>query len=69
MDTFLSLGPIRNFPYPIVDESGFKGKLGEINLETDMTDIMQIGVTLSKYGLKFSLAKRDVDILVISEVN
>jgi thiol-disulfide isomerase/thioredoxin len=57
--------------YPIVDETGFKGKLGKIEfkLEQGTLDYRNLGPLLEKYGLKFTIEERETDILVISRYN
>jgi thiol-disulfide isomerase/thioredoxin len=54
-------------PYPIRDETGLKGNLGHISFEADMNSLSSINQQLAKYGLKFSLAQRETDVLVISD--
>jgi thiol-disulfide isomerase/thioredoxin len=53
------------FPYPILDETDFKGKLGEINFETNVNDYHALGEQFAKYGINFSIKAREVDVLVI----
>lgn len=54
--------------YPIIDETSFKGYLGEINIvETDMNDIQKVGNELRIHGIEFSLQDREVEILVIRD--
>ncbi|WP_165973366.1 TlpA disulfide reductase family protein [Pedobacter sp. ok626] len=55
--------------YPIVDESGFIGKLGRIsiNLTDDKLNYINMGKLLLEYGLKFNIEERETDILVISK--
>jgi len=57
----------KNFSYPIVDESGFKGKLGKISFEGNIKDYKKLGEMLDKYGLEFSIQEREVPVLVVSD--
>ena len=54
-------------PYPLRDETGLKGNLGHIAFEGDMNSLEVINKNLSQYGMKFSLARRKVDVLVIRD--
>lgn len=53
-------------PYPIVDETGFKGTVGGFELCDDYIDFAK---QLRKCGLDLSLQERYIDILVISQQN
>ncbi|WP_418501824.1 TlpA family protein disulfide reductase [Flagellimonas sp.] len=50
-----------------IDETGFKGLLGNIEVETDLSNIDSLNKALEKYTLKFSVEYRKVNILVIRE--
>jgi thiol-disulfide isomerase/thioredoxin len=57
-------------PYPIIDATGFKGLLGEIRLNIDVsqdTNHEKLNSELKKYKMSFTLQDREIDILVISE--
>lgn len=56
-----------NFPYPIIDETDFKGKLGEISFSVDVADFEALNFGFQKYGLSISIQPRTVDVLVISD--
>lgn len=58
----------QNFPYPIVNETGFDGKLGKIAIETNIGNYQALNKALEPYGLKLSLQDREVDVLVISSL-
>lgn len=56
-----------NSPYPLVDETDFKGELGEIKIEAadGEMDFKTIVKKLEKFGLKITLEDRSTDVLVI----
>jgi thiol-disulfide isomerase/thioredoxin len=56
-------------PYPLVDETGFKGKLGAIYYKTTdrILDYKVLGEELAKHGLKFSIQERETNVLIISK--
>lgn len=54
-------------PYPLIDETNFKGLLGSIAFETNVSDYRQLDKALRKYGMRLSLEDRVVDILVVSD--
>jgi uncharacterized protein (TIGR03435 family) len=56
------------FPYPIIDETNFHGK-ADIDLEVDVEDHDKLDQALSKYKMHFQLEDREVDVLIISEVD
>lgn len=55
--------------YPIVDETDFNGKLGQIKFESNVIDYHVLNNKLLKYGLELSVQEREVDMLVISGEN
>jgi thiol-disulfide isomerase/thioredoxin len=55
-------------PYPIVDETGFKGKLG-LRLDCNCKDYNSLSREFRKLGMNLTLAEREVDVLVIEEEN
>ncbi|MGS2741846.1 TlpA family protein disulfide reductase [Sinomicrobium sp. M5D2P17] len=68
---FISLeyitGGIYSESYIFVDETGYNGLLGDIEIEANLQDIEALNNALKKYTLKFSLEDREVDILAIRE--
>jgi thiol-disulfide isomerase/thioredoxin len=54
-------------PYPIIDETGFKGKLGDIDIETNVGDYIALDKALQRYGLRLKLEEREIEMLVIRE--
>lgn len=62
-----SSGVVPDFPYPIVDETNFEGKLGEIAFEADVCNFNVLNKALNKYGLELSIQDRLVDVLVIDD--
>ena len=53
--------------YPIIDETGYKGKLGDLKVNANAEDYTELDKALRKYGMRFKLAEREVDVLVIRE--
>ncbi|WP_160143776.1 TlpA family protein disulfide reductase [Chryseolinea soli] len=56
-------------PYPLIDETGYKGKVGNIIAEANVVNHQDLNRALNKYGLQFTLQPREVDILVIYETD
>lgn len=56
-------------PYPFVDETELKGKLGNIVIESPdkPLELKSLAKHLLKFGIKMSLMERDIDVLVITE--
>jgi thiol-disulfide isomerase/thioredoxin len=54
-------------PYPIVDETGYRGRIGGISLTVNVYDIEALRRALLPHGLSLQIADRVVDILVISD--
>lgn len=54
--------------YPVIDETNFKGLLGNIeDMKGDkQIDYQVLGEHLIKHGLQFSLQEREVDVLIIT---
>jgi hypothetical protein len=53
--------------YPVVDESNYHGKLGEIFLKSEMVDDYKtLAKELLKHGLQIAIMEREVDVLIIS---
>lgn len=57
-----------NFPYPIINESRFDGKLGKITIETNISNYQALNKALEPHGFKLSLQNREVEVLVISSL-
>ena len=60
----------RNFlppHYLIVNDTGFKGKVGHISVVTDVRDYKALDRSLSKYGLRLNLIKGKKEVLTIRE--
>lgn len=51
------------FNYPIIDESNFYGKLGGIDIETNMANYIELSKALEKYGLRLTVEDREVNVL------
>ena len=54
-------------PYPLIDETGYKGKLGHIKFETDIYDHQALDKALKKYKMGLKLEDREVAVLVLDE--
>lgn len=64
----LHIGWFRNAPYPIVDETGFKGVLGAIRFKTDkVIDYQTLKEALAEHGLDLSIKERELDVMVIAK--
>lgn len=55
----------RNSDYPIVDKTGFKGKLGRIMIDSAFLDYNGLKQELVKFGLELTIEERDVPVVVI----
>lgn len=55
-------------PYPLVDETGFSGKIG-LSLECNVNDFKSLEKSLQSCGMRFKLEVRDIDQLVITEAS
>lgn len=71
LDEFLSwLQRATNYyycPYPLINETGFKGLVGDIMLETDVQNPTALDKALQKYKMHFTLQQREVNVLVLAE--
>ncbi len=57
-------------PYPIIDETGFKGHLGEIIFTTEEPlTLDNIAKHLTEFGMQMTLEDREVDVLVLTKAN
>ena len=54
-------------PYPIIDETGLKGDLGDFSLEVDFDDPVLLDKALAKYKMHFTLEEREIKVLVIRD--
>jgi thiol-disulfide isomerase/thioredoxin len=66
---FMEIGASKYFPspYPIVDETNYKGLLVGIRYEGNAFDLKQFGKDMSRYGIRIKLEPREVDVLVLRE--
>jgi len=54
--------------FPIVDETGFKGMLGDFMVDCNLSDYNALDHALKKYKMRFQLQERSVRLLVIREM-
>lgn len=54
--------------YPFVDATGYNGKIGPIRTSGNIADHRKLDRKLRRYGLSLTLEERDVDVLVVTEV-
>ncbi|MEI9917332.1 MAG: TlpA disulfide reductase family protein [Bacteroidota bacterium] len=68
---FMEIGTSKYFncPYPIVDETNYKGLLIGIRYEGNGFDLKQFDKDMSRYGIHIRLEPREVDVLVLREPN
>jgi thiol-disulfide isomerase/thioredoxin len=66
---FMEIGTSKYFncPYPIVDETNYKGLLIGIRYEGNGFDLKQFDKDMSRYGIHIRLEPREVDVLVLRE--
>lgn len=60
-------GPYFSSAYPILDETGYSGLIGGISMDVDANDHEALNQAFKKYGLKFTIEEREVDVLVLRE--
>lgn len=53
--------------YPILNETGFKGRVGKIQIKGPWLDPTYFDKELTRFGLRFTLQKRPMDVLVLQE--
>jgi hypothetical protein len=66
---FMEIGTAKYFntPYPIVDETNYKGLLIGIRFEGKGYDLKELDKGMSKFGIHVRLEPREVDVLVLRE--
>lgn len=69
IDNILAVTDYHHGPYPWVDETGFKGTLGQISFQCDVLNWEELAKNLHPFGLQLKLEEREVPILVIYEVD
>ena len=50
-----------------MDGTGFNGKLGGIDIETDVDDRLALDKALKAYGISLEIQNREVEMLVLKE--
>jgi thiol-disulfide isomerase/thioredoxin len=51
--------------FPIVNETGYKGKIGGIRIEANVYDPLSLSIAFRKYGIGLSTEKREIELLVV----
>ena len=67
--SLLAMTPYHYSEYPILDETGYKGLLGGINIEADIYDPKKLDAALSKYKMSFKIEPREVRVLVVDQLS
>jgi hypothetical protein len=67
VDHFENASPYALNQLPIVDETGFKGALGGIDIVGDIFDHEALDRALQRYKMRFTIQYRDLDMLVIQD--
>ncbi len=52
-------------PYPIVDDTGYQGRLGDINLQGNMRDYKSVDKALRPYGMQLKMLQGPLEILSV----
>jgi thiol-disulfide isomerase/thioredoxin len=55
----------QTLPYPIIDETNFKGNVGGIDLNVNFLDHKAFDKALQKYDMSLKLEDREVDLLIV----
>lgn len=69
IDNIMAVTNYHHGPYPWVDETNFKGMMGEIKVNANIEDWQELANALHPFGLQLTLEEREVPILVIYEVD
>jgi len=69
IDNILAVTDYHHGPYPWVNETGFKGRLGNISVQCDVLNWEELNRSLRPFGLQLKLEEREVPVLVIYEVD
>jgi len=69
LENLLAVTDYHHSPFPFIDETGYKGKLGDIKFEANVNDHKDLDRALNKYGISLKLEPREVDVLVIYETD
>jgi thiol-disulfide isomerase/thioredoxin len=56
-----------NSPYPIVDETNYRGLLGDISADINTSDFLILDKALQKYKMHLTLENREIDVLILKE--
>lgn len=57
----------RGYPYPLINGTGYTGKV-DLDFTVDLTDVKSINDDLKKYGLVLKEEERDLDVIVIKDI-
>ena len=66
--SLLAMTPYHYSQYPILDETGYKGLLGNINIEADIYDPKKLNAALAKYKMALKIESREVEVLVVDQL-
>lgn len=69
LENLMALTDYNNSPYPLINETGFNGKIGSISFEANIMDYRDLDRALNEFGLALTLQPREVDVLVVYEKN
>ncbi|HEY9048032.1 MAG TPA: thioredoxin-like domain-containing protein [Ohtaekwangia sp.] len=69
LENLLATTDYHHSPYPIVDETDIKRKIGKVKFEANIMNHADLNKALNKYGLAFTLQPREVEILVLYETD
>jgi hypothetical protein len=61
--------PYHYSPFPIIDETGFKGKIGNISITTKINRHESLNGALKKYKMSFTIKERELEVLVVTDTN
>lgn len=67
LDNLVAVTNYQHSPYPLVDETGYKGTIRNISFEADIQNYAELNTALNSFGLQLSLERRMIDILVLYE--
>ena len=69
LENLMALTDYNHSRYPLIDETGFNGKIGSIKFEANIMDYHDLNRALREFGLELTLRPREVNTLVVYETN